>query len=478
MRKLNQLFPNHLKKIFLKVSFINYINWGIGIITSILTIRLMGASIFGKYQYCLALVEFPSVFYNSFDRIINRFISLEAKENHHKLVYCSLFIHTAISLSMLAFCYLLFHFSEIETLLFSSIANPEGRMILIFSLSINFFSGIFNTMTTYLSGVRKIEMSQIITMVGHLFGLVSLAIVFLMKSDQTDVIVWGLGIKVITLLLSILFVFYKFRTFFSKAFSAFLNPISNFEYLKYTIKEFFTTYAVHFQINEIFGHFKDRIGILILGYIGSFSNAAFYDILKNIISIPRKYFVQMFNVFIPKIIYSYSQDKEKFEQRFKYFCYFQTIISSFVALIIMLSIPLFIKIYSFENLKDYYVLAYFECLTLILTSWANNNNFSLEIKKDSKTLMQAGIGRGLIIGILSPILILKYEVIGASGALLISTIFLIVFLCIKTRADFLWKIKDNFNNLKIFLLFAFLLYFFIDYSFYLYKYLEIFLNEN
>lgn len=472
MTTLNKLFPNHLKKLLLQVSFTNYTLMAIGILNSIIMIRLMGPTYFGKYQYCLAITEFPAVFYSGFDRIINRFITLVPKERHHSLVYSSFFIHIVSTILFLIIICLCFYIRPLENLLFSSISNTDGKKILIFSLLITFLSGVFSTMTTYMSGIRMIKTSQMIIMSSHIFGLLLFIILFFNRSRVTDIITQALGIKIIGLIMPISFVIFKFKIFFYKVFGLFLRPISSFENFKYTVKNYFNHYAFHFQITDIFGHFKDRIGILILGHLGSFSGAAYYEIIKNIIALPRKYFSQMFNLFIPKIIHSYTADEVKFAQRFKYFCYVQTIFSIIFALVILLSTSLIIKVYSFENLKDYYFLTYLECLTLILTAWANNNYFSLEIGTKSRDIMQAGLGRGLIIGILSPYLILKHGAIGSSFALLLSTIFLVLFLSIKNKRDSLWAIKDNLNILKLFLISTAVLYFTIAPSFTFYKYIK------
>ena len=436
---------------------------------SVLTVRIIGANIFGKYQYCLAIVEFPAVLYSGFDRIINRFSATERYEDQLKLLLSSYFVHFIVSLVIFFIFFIHFNLYPYLNFAFLNITNNEGEKIFYLTFLFCFISGILNTITTYLNGIRKIQLSQYASLaISVLNFLFVLFLYFIRTNNKSDITQLLVGRTFILLALIIVIIF-NFKDLFIKLFFMLLNPKEIKKSLIFTFEKHFKDHASHYQITEILGYLKDRIAILILGNFGHFSGATFYEIIKNVISILRKFFVQMFNVFIPQIVYSHDKNKDQFVKRFKYFSHGQFFITCLAAVGIIFVTSLILKIYSLENLKSYYFITYLECLTLVVTAWANSNNFALEMFKDSKSIMEAAIGRTLIVSILSPILISKFEVTGAAWALLTSTISNILFLCFKNRKNALWSNYENIQCSFVFAITVVILYFCIDISFKLYS---------
>lgn len=465
MNSFTALFPGHLKKIFLKITSLSYANIFISIIISVITFRIIGGELFGKYQYFIALIEFPGVFYNSFDRIINRFSSIEVQEGHIKMVTSSLFMHFVFSVLTLLVLLIICKITILTRFLFQiDFSWFEFKILILVFISVTLI-GILNTLTTFLNGIREIQLAQSISLKITLLNLVSLIVIYASKLNKTSALATLILAKTVITVIFIILVYLKKKSFFQNVVKTFQSYSQLKSSLTSTMKTYFKDYALHFQINEIFGYFKDRLAILLLGQQGMYVGAAFYEVIKNIISIPRKFFVQMFTIFVPQIIYSYEKNRDYFIKRFRYFCNGQMIITALTAVIILFLNGAIIKLYKFDNLKTHYYLTFFECMTLSLSAWANSNNFTLEIAKDSKTLMYASIGRASIVLLLTPLLISKYQYIGPAMALFISTVLLVLFLSYKTKSYELWNLKNNFINLITFAATSIVLYFTIDISF-------------
>ena len=463
MKKLFDLFFGFLspatRSSFLKTSTLYYFNILFGFFNSLLTVRLFEVELFGVIQFYLAISELPTILVSEFNRIINRFGALESRENREKLFVSAMTSQLLGNMLLLVFGFLLFLSPMLSQKAIGTSADsaPQTFWLFIFYLFTNLSMTLFNGVNVYLLALKKLVLSQLNqTLLIFLNSLVLISLL-LSEVDKFNAVYAVLTFRNIVMLVLFVCLFRHIRLAGELKLQTLSLSFIKESFL-FTYHTYFKSYAIHFQVHSVFGFLKDKVAVLILGSLSNFEGAAYYQILRSLYAIPRKFVPVMFQTFTSTLVSLHEKAPEAFKGKFLKSNFLQLGANVVIAFVCLFFTSFILIIYDLPNSDQIYWIAFFQAVNLIYSAHANTMNFVLDLEKDSKGLMYAAILRSTFVTIASFFLIARYGAVGAASAIALSCLLLVIFLSLRGRKSSLWKPQYNLYLLFVSIPIAGLLY--------------------
>lgn len=199
----------------------------------------------------------------------------------------------------------------------------------------------------YFQGIQRMK---IITYLQLFLKILSLPFIFIFVTKPSDISTYGLIVtstSVIFGIISLLIILHQYKLK--------IRLVSIGE-LKIWFKE-----ALPFFFSNSSSALKDQIIILFIGTYFGMKELAIYDLANKIVLLPKLVFLNINNAIFPKLIKNI--DRRKVKKIFRY----ETLVSLFVILLIVLFGPLIIEILGGEKMQSAYLLAIFISITIM--SW-------------------------------------------------------------------------------------------------------------
>jgi O-antigen/teichoic acid export membrane protein len=422
------------------------------ILVRLIVVRYLGSELFGGYRYFVAIVAIPSVFYSHIDHSLKRYIPELTNKNKVLLLLTVLLLKLGILLLLLLS--LLIGHEIWEGIFFwqNQIHVGSHSMKLIFFILILSipFQLLNQTLVSYAFSIQKILITQWVNIITLLARFIFIIITFKYSTTKAmgleSLVFLNLFFNIFTSILWLYFhrkwgLFYQLRKYIK---SNNYHDIFVISYNKYI-----RNYALPIQATGIFGFMKQYTPLLFLGKLQEFDALTYYDNIRSIFEQISKIIPNLITIIFSKIVRIKFNNPDVFHIYYRKlnwlhfgFCYGS-------AIILFSSSSIWLAYYNFMLTKNIYIIVSLFSINLILTSFAHQANYIINLGKSTRILFITSLFRAILLTIIMLALIPKLAGVGAGLAIVMSSLLVVIILNIHISKSKYFEIRRLFYQASI-----------------------------
>lgn len=409
-----------LIKIVSSISILTVISMIASFLSSILIVRLLGAELYGKYIYLTALIAILPIWYTAFDQILIRFAPEESTEKKIELLKGVIFLKILFFLLLSSiFSIYIFTFER------NFIQQDNIFLLVMILLLCKEFITIFQTSYSAIINIYEKYISLTFASVAN--SIIYLLFIFIISFQN-------FSHKKILFLMTF---FMLTGTFLTYLFSRHLaNKLLKINYSLYNIslsniKNIFVRNKIMYfgplQFTNIQSYLKLYLAQLLLANFTTYTNVAYYELIRKIFTITHKFIPKIMDLFIPSLIYKKNQDHLKFLFHLKQYSMFYFLSVSLLALLLFYNSNILFNVYNLEYTKDAQLMTFIFSMNLIVLSISNFHGLVQKTSSNTIWIAIASFIHSTFGSLIMYLLVQKYNMVGAALGTLIGSFILAFF---------------------------------------------------
>lgn len=429
-----------------KVTALELVIQGLGFVIMAIKFRYFGATFMGLIGYFGALGELPSAFYSNFNRGLQRFLPTAAPMRRveifiatffFQVVFLALFfaVLTAIALTIPKWAFWRSHM-VLEGGNVGFVVNFTGAIIILILVQ-GVLSSLMSAMHLYLE-VQILKLAQCAV---QLAAFLALTWMSAGKLKGLWIYYWMMtGIIVVSSLYmaSRAARWLKFKEYFAE-----LKPGGLRLAIVSVYREQFLPYTLPKQVTSILAYVKENIAVIFLGHMGLLADAAVFNLANKMYGLPRRFLPGIVSMMLPKLVVLAETNKARFRSKYNDFSWAQFGLHIIAATALFAGIPIIRKLFHVENAPELTVVFYLFSANLVINAVGNANFNIIELSKDMRWYMLSVAVRIVVLVSINIFLIPRMGNIGATVALVISTVVVTAMQSWDTRKTELWDWRHN-----------------------------------
>jgi O-antigen/teichoic acid export membrane protein len=387
----------------------------LSVVNSVITVRILGANLFGQLTYLLAVLALTPSFYSVFDNTLVRFAGGLAPRRQRRLfvfVICCKTMALVLSSLGIAVWYLMGR----DKRLVEVIADPymaTFALAVCLTLPMELFSRSLESVMQSLEMYGRtmyLRVSQAASM------LMLNLVLWLTASHGREVLLWRAGHYFISGISLLIYACWALR---EAGWWRKIRRVGRTDMAKdfiFSYRMYFKPYSQPLSVGLLFEYAKSNLPSLLLAHATTYENVAYYRVFKNLFEISKKTLPKIANTLLPTIVRMKESDA-RFESGYLRFSRLYMTLIGVVALGTFLFHPLILRIYHLQVNQEASWTSLLFSLCLITGTFGFILNFRMLLEKD--TIPQYYISTvGGVSYIALLVLLTPFGMIGATLALL------------------------------------------------------------
>lgn len=388
----------------------------LSVVNSVLTVRLMGASLFGQLSYLLAILALTPSFYSVFDNTLIRFMGTLAPRRQRRLLLFVLACKTAamiLSMAGVAGWYFLGNDRAFTEVLSNPYMLAFGICVWV-TLPMELVSRSLEAVMQSLEMYRKtiyIRVSQAASLL-----LVNLALWAAATRGQ-DVLLWRGGHQVLSGLSLLAFTVIALRKAGWWSALRATGRTDNARDFAFSYRNYFRPYSQPLAVGLLFEYAKNHLPSLLLAHTTSYETVSYYKVFRNLFEISKKTLPKIANTLLPSVV-KLKASNPRFAAKYTRYSQLYMILIGAVALGIFLFHSLILRIYKLEAGYDASWTALLFSLCLLVATFGFILNYLILLEKDTTPQYYiSSVGGVSYIALLFAFM--RFGIIGVTAALLV-----------------------------------------------------------
>ncbi|MDC0255646.1 hypothetical protein OAK75_12165 [Bacteriovoracales bacterium] len=377
-----------LKSIGAKFVVNNFLILGLAFFKSILIIRVLQESFYGKYQYILAICYFTEVLTGPTNFLVQRFYKIDV-ENRYNIMWGSIIFKLLFVFVLVFFGLFLAHYFNFSWLRPLSDLLPITVLI----LASIFFNTFLNSFKAILVGMESYDASNMINFFEHLASFLLVVILFMLKVEKVSFLYLFLFSNSIIFSIEI---FVCRKLLIEKSIWPKKNgSLKLFELIKKGVWSYKGYFLPLIGSSGLAGYLRKYIASFIFGIKEDFVTVTYYEVLKKIYDIIRKVIPSLMLFIVPTITPK-IHDKDFSEKWSRYIKYYFSV-SLIIGIFISLLLPFILKVYGLKEFENYELISFLFNLSLIFTAGTTSVSSLIFTQKKTTILLWGNIGKHLFL---------------------------------------------------------------------------------
>lgn len=431
-----------------RIATLEGIIYAVGFFSMAIRFRYLQAEIMGLIAYFTAIGDIPGAFYSHFNRGLSRFLP-ECGEKAREQLFAVAFSLQILVVSVFLGLFLLGE-TWLPMLAFwadRSVGSETIRILLPWYVAAYVLVTLLQRfLLAYLGGLGQVVMSQRIEVVGALTNVAAIAAVWLMVVDRWEGLIWVLAIQISISVTMSSFLFRSAIRFGGISIVGIFRTMSRpREECIPVFRKYFSRYTVPLQAASVFAFVKENVALLLLGQYNLMESAGVYQVVSKVYLAPRKFIPGLMERLMPKMVAAANRDRAAFSSRYNSFSWVQFSIYSLVGTILLLAVPVIRKVFAIEE-AALGAVCYLFSVNLLLSAVSQMNINIIMLGKETIRFMMTSIIRSLVVVVCTVVLIREQGILGASLALVISSLVVTALLAWETRGSDLFNWSLNWRQ--------------------------------
>jgi len=361
----------------------NFITMGLGLLNSILFVRLIGSDLYGQYLYLIAILAIISPFYDIFDNSILRFLGRQAAETQKQIVSFVMVCKACVFvIAIVAFS--LFLFGSFDPKTSAILSRPEFKLVLI----ANLLSLPVNALTATLSAILRALERYGPTLILQILLSFSLTILY---GIMTLIGVRSLNtIKIIacyTWLTSVLALLYTFIVLKKHGWLETIKGVSPVHFgsmYKDIYRRFFRDYTQPLSTGVLFQYIKTYVPTLLIGQLGTFDHVSYYKVFRNLYESLKRTLPRVLNVLTPSAVRSREEGGIGFAKKYDRFSIVYVGTMGLTSILLFIAYPLVLHLFKLPNSAEVPLIVLLFSLDLVVAAFAFPMNYLFNLGQSVK----------------------------------------------------------------------------------------------
>jgi len=426
-------------KLATSIGALNILAMALSFFSSILIVRILGADIYGKYIYIIAIISSLPIWYISFDQVLVKFGSVESVENKIQYVKGIIVLKTMIFFAVLIFLIMYLYFFEEEFL------NSKLFLFVILVLIVKQLVDLVQkTFATIVNVYEKYLLLSFTTVAKSIIYAMFISLMYFLEIESKVLLYY---ICIFTLIASFVTLFMTIKyanNLLMKKYSIFHVNIID---IRTVLDKDKLKYFGPLQLVSIQSYLKKYLPQLLLGNMSSFSDVAYFEILRKSYQIIHKFIPKMMDLFFPSLIIRKKRDENKFtiflKNYSKIYFLFVSLLSISIFIFSKQLLTSFDLQYTFEAQQISFILS----LNLIVLSISYFYNVVQRTSSSTKYIFYGTTMNSILGSLVMFYLINQFGIIGAAMGILFGSVILSIFNIIGT-----YKYFKEYHIVSIYLL--------------------------
>ena len=426
-------------KLATSIGALNILAMALSFFSSILIVRILGADIYGKYIYIIAIISSLPIWYISFDQVLVKFGSVESVENKIQYVKGIIVLKTMIFFAVLIFLIMYLYFFEKEFL------NSKLFLFVILVLIVKQLVDLVQkTFATIVNVYEKYLLLSFTTVAKSIIYAMFISLMYFLEIESKVLLYY---ICIFTLIASFVTLFMTIKyanNLLMKKYSIFHVNIID---IRTVLDKDKLKYFGPLQLVSIQSYLKKYLPQLLLGNMSSFSDVAYFEILRKSYQIIHKFIPKMMDLFFPSLIIRKKRDENKFtiflKNYSKIYFLFVSLLSISIFIFSKQLLTSFDLQYTFEAQQISFILS----LNLIVLSISYFYNVVQRTSSSTKYIFYGTTMNSILGSLVMFYLINQFGIIGAAMGILFGSVILSIFNIIGT-----YKYFKEYHIVSIYLL--------------------------